>query len=386
MSTVRRVTIASRLFRPEHGAAAYRLGVLADELKNQGYEVTVLTTRPPAPFSDAAADDGGVTVRRWPVLRDKGGNVRGYIQYLSFDIPLFFRLLFSRMDVVVVEPPTTTGIASRAACMVRRKPYVHFSADVFSTAASGIGVNKIVVALLRFMEKWVLRGAAGIIAVSEGVRLELLELGIPDELITVVGVGVDTDRFVPVDTPVTPTFVYGGTMSEIHGAEVFVNAFGRVSAAHPEARLLMIGQGVDGPRLRALADEIAPGQVEFRPPQAPEVLSAAFSGAVAGLASVRPGVGYDFAYATKALAALSSGVPVIYAGVGPVAGLIEEHGFGWAVPWDVEPVAQAMAAALETPPTQDERRRAAAWIREHFSLVSVARKSVDVVAAAARRA
>ena len=104
MSTVRRVTIASRLFRPEHGAAAYRLGVLADELKIQGYDVTVLTTRPPAPLSSSAADDGGVTVRRWPVLRDKGGNVRGYIQYLSFDIPLFFRLLFGRMDVVVVEP------------------------------------------------------------------------------------------------------------------------------------------------------------------------------------------------------------------------------------------------------------------------------------------
>lgn len=386
MSTVCRVTIASRLFRPEHGAAAYRLGVLADELEAQGYAVTVLTTRPPSPLPSGKACDGGVRVRRWPVLRDKGGNVRGYIQYLSYDIPLFFRLLFSRMDVVVVEPPTTTGIASRVACMLRRKPYVHFSADVFSTAASGIGVNRFVVALLRIMERWVLRGAAGIIAISEGVRTELLELGIPEDLITVVGVGVDTDRFVPVDMIVTPTFVYGGTMSEIHGAEVFVRAFGRVSTTHPEARLLMIGQGVDGPRLRDLAQDLAPGQVEFRPPQPPEVLSAAFSAAVAGLASVRPGVGYDFAYATKALAALASGVPVIYAGVGPVGVLIEEEGFGWAVPWEVEPVAQAMMAALKAPPSQVERQRAAAWIREHFSLASVARKSVDVVSAAGRRA
>ncbi|MGX7824001.1 glycosyltransferase [Actinokineospora sp. 24-640] len=112
-----RVTIVSRLFRPETGADAYRLGALADELAVRGHQVRVLTTVPP---KGTRIDDGGLDVRRWPVLRDKGGNVRGYVQYLSYDIPLFFRLLLTRGDVVVVEPPTTTGVVSRVACAARR--------------------------------------------------------------------------------------------------------------------------------------------------------------------------------------------------------------------------------------------------------------------------
>jgi glycosyltransferase involved in cell wall biosynthesis len=369
----------SRLFRPETGAAAYRLGALADELVARGYQVRVLTTRPPKGVRIA---DDGLDVRRWPVLRDKGGNVRGYVQYLSYDIPLFFRLLFTRTDVVVVEPPTTTGIASRVACAVKRRPYVHFSADVFSTAAEGIGVNRTVVKVLKFMERWVLRGSAAIIAVSDGVRSDLLTLGVPEEPISVVGVGIDTARFAYAPAPATPTLVYGGTMSEIHGADVFIRAFARISAAHPEARLLMIGQGVDVPMLKDLANKLAPGRVEFRTPQPAETLSAEFATAAAALASVKPGVGYDFAFATKALAGLSAGAPVIYAGVGPMGTLIRDNDLGWAVDWEADAVAEAMDKALTNPPAQALRARLSEWVRDHHSLRSVAAKSVEVISRA----
>jgi glycosyltransferase involved in cell wall biosynthesis len=375
-----RVTIVSRLFRPEAGAAAYRLGALADELVAQGCQVRVLTTVPP---KGAVIDDAGLDVRRWPVLRDKGGNVRGYVQYLSYDVPLFFRLLCTRADVVVVEPPTTTGVVSRVACALRRRPYVHFSADVVSTAAEGIGVNPMVVRVLRVLERWVLQGSRNVVAVSEGVERNLLALGVSADKITVVGVGIDTTRFVftPTDTPAR-TFVYGGTMSEIHGAEVFVRGFAKVADRHPDARLLMVGQGVDVPKLTALAQELAPGKVEFRPPQSAAHLSAEFSSAVAALASVRPSAGYDFAFATKALASLSAGAPVIYAGVGPMSEVIRDNDLGWAVGWDAAEVAEAMDKALADEPTTARRRALSRWADENYSLRTVAKKTAAVVDAA----
>ncbi|GGS21092.1 glycosyltransferase family 4 protein [Actinokineospora fastidiosa] len=371
-----RITIVSRLFRPETGAAAYRLGALADELAARGHQVRVLTTVPPR---GARIEDAGLDVRRWPVLRDKGGNVRGYVQYLSYDIPLFFRLLLTRSDVVVVEPPTTTGVSSRVACMLRRTPYVHFSADVVSTAAEGIGVNRTVVRVLKVLERWVLRGSRAVIAVSDGVLRDLEDLGVPAELVTVVGVGIDTTRFAYAERPSTPTLVYGGTMSEIHGAEVFVRAFAKVADRHPEARLLMIGQGTDVPMLKDLAQRLAPGRVEFRTPQPAEHLSGEFAAAAASLASVRPGVGYDFAFATKALAGLSSGAPVIYAGVGPLGPLVRENGLGWAVDWDVDAVSEAMEKALADHPAPERRAALSRWVRENHSLESVAGKAADVV-------
>lgn len=375
----RRVTIVSRLFRPEPGAAAFRLGALADELVARGYDVRVLTTVPP---KGTCIDDGSLDVRRWPVLRDKGGNVRGYVQYLSYDIPLFFRLLFTRSDMVVVEPPPTTGVVSRLACALKRTPYFHYSADVVSTAAEGIGVNSTIVRVLKAIERWVLRGACGILAVSDGVKEQLLSLGASVDRIEVVGVGIDTTRFdfVPGDEwQPEKKLVYGGTMSEIHGAEIFVRAFAKIAEKHPDASLLMIGQGVDVPMLRELANELIPGRVDFRPPQPPRQLSHEFATASAALASVRPGAGYDFAFATKALSSLSGGAPVIYAGAGPMGPIIRDNNLGWAVSWEVDAVAEAMDKSLVDQPDSERRQRLSEWVRVNHSLRAVAARSVGAI-------
>lgn len=374
-----RVTIVSRLFRPEAAAAAYRLGALADELIAQGYEVSVLTTRPPP---GEPIDDSGADVRRWPVLRNREGAVRGYLQYLSYDIPLFFRLLSHRTDAVVVEPPPTTGAVSRVACALKRIPYFHYSADVVSTAAEGIGVNNAVVRALKAVERWVLRGSRAVIAVSEGVRDDLLALGVPNDLITVVGVGVDTSRFefFPAYSPhQAKKLVYGGTMSELHGADIFVRGFSRVVDRHPDAKLLMIGQGSEVANLRRLASDLAPGRVEFHGPQAPERLRREFATASAALASLKPGCGYDFAFTTKALSSLSAGAPVIYAGVGPMARIIRQNELGWAVDWHEGAVSEAMDEALIATVTAGRRVELSRWVKENHSLRSVAANVVEAI-------
>ncbi|MGX7824000.1 glycosyltransferase [Actinokineospora sp. 24-640] len=248
-----------------------------------------------------------------------------------------------------------------------------------STAAAGIGVNRVVVKVLKVLERWVITGSRAVIAVSDGVLRDLAALGAPTGRVTVVGVGVDTRRFAYVERPPTKTLVYGGTMSEIHGAEVFVRAFATVAPKHPGAVLLMVGQGTDVPALKALAEDLAPGRVEFHPPRPAEDLSARFASASAALASVKPSAGYDFAYATKALAGLSAGAPVIYAGVGPLTAIVRDNGLGWAVEWDADAVSEAMDQALAEHPDPARRAALSQWVRENHSLEAVARKAVDVI-------
>ena len=131
-----RVVIASRLFPPEPGAAAFRLGWLARTLHERGVHVDVMTTRPPAVVRSSRQADTPLFVSRWPVLRDKGGNVRGYLQFASFDGPLFLRLLLHPGDVIVSEPPPTTGAVVRTVAALRRVRYVYYAADVSSSAAA----------------------------------------------------------------------------------------------------------------------------------------------------------------------------------------------------------------------------------------------------------
>lgn len=344
-------------------------------LEARGHEVKVLTSKAPGETSSTRS------VRRWPVIRDKAGAVRGYLQYASFDLPLFFRLLFApRGDLIIVEPPPTTGAVVRMAGALKRTPYAYFAADVSSVAAEGIGVSGAVVAVLRKLEGWVLGGAHTVFTVSEGVSQAVKKLGAKPERTICVGTGIDTSKF-SSEGPVSHSgryFVYAGTMSEIQGASVFIDAFSQITEEHPDARLFMYGHGVEREELEERARPLGEC-VQFPGTVGAEELSAVLRGARAGLASVRPAKGYDFAYATKAFASLSCGSPVIYSGVGPMKELIVEADLGYSVPWSSEAVADAMRLALETEPSIEQRQKLAQWVEQHHSLQAVgARISVEL--------
>ena len=377
MQSPRSIVIASRLFVPEAGAAPFRLNALAAALDGAGHGVTVLTTRPP----DGTRSEG--RVRRWPVIRDSTGAVRGYLPYASFDIPLFFRLLLTRkLSLVVVEPPPTTGVVARLVCRLRRVPFVYFAADVTSSAARGIGVSPVVVRVLRRVEAWVLRGAAGVLAVSDGVRSEIIALGVNPSRVVVVGTGIDTVTFSPqgeVAEPGYPYLIYTGTMSEVHGAGVFIEAFALVASKNRAVRLRMLGQGVEARDLEAMAERLSPGRVDFPGSVKGDQVARWLRGAVAALASVRPERGYDFAFATKALVALSCGTPVIYSGVGPLRAKIAGTNLGWGVDWDPAQVAAAMIEALKARDSAARRQERSDWVENGYSLDSVARRASDAI-------
>lgn len=371
----KKAIIASRVYAPEGTAAAYRLEQLALALKKRGYSVLVLTTSAPdGPRSEPA-------VRRWPVLRDKSGSVRGYLQYASYDIPLFFRLLCApRADLVVVEPPPTTGLVARAALALRRVPYFYYSADVTSAAVKTIKAPRVVISLVTAMERFVLKGAKGVLAISDGVLDELRELSPDVSKVTVVGTGVDTSIYNPEGACApsdVPYFVYAGTMSEFQGSEVFVEAFVRVAQRHPTVRLEMFGGGVDLRRLKKIAEPVT-DRVTFHGFVASEVVASHLRGAQAGLASVRPGLGYDFAIPTKALVSVACGTPLLFAGVGPIREIAAERALGWAVDWEVNAVTEAMLEAAESPATRLSSATVE-WLQEHYSLQAAAERGCDAI-------
>jgi glycosyltransferase involved in cell wall biosynthesis len=188
---------------------------------------------------------------------------------------------------------------------------------------------------------------------------------------------VDTDVFHPVPTrgvaAVTepPTLVYAGTMSELQGAGVFVEAFAAVAAEFPEARLVMYGQGAQQASLHERARALAPGRVEFRGIAPGDEVAAALSRAWVGLASLHPGMGYDYAFPTKMFASTACGTPVLYAGPGPGRAMTTEYRLGWACDWDVDQTAALMREALAHPPTAQDRTRLRDWTLAHASQSSV---------------
>ena len=389
------VTLATRTFTPEPTAAALRLGALARALAAGGDRVRVLTSRLASSVAsdarrladggvDAGEGAGLVEVRRAPVLRDRTGAVRGYLSYLSFDVPLVSRLLTTpRPDVVVCEPPPTTGVAVRLACAARRVPYVYYCADIVSDAAALAGVPGLVVRTVAGLESFALRGARRVIAVSDGVARRARDMGARD--VAVVPNGVRVPEAVATGTPEGfptcggPVFVYAGTVAQWLAPEVFVDAFERVRARLGDARLVFVGQGSGWDAIAERSRGVA--GVEMIPAVSAEEADRWMARATATLASLRPG-GYDYAYPTKILASLAQGTPVIYAGPGQAARDIAEGELGVACNLNADEIAEAMVGLASGTAAWVGAEGARAWVSMHRSVEASSCAAAAVVRSA----
>lgn len=384
-----RVTIASRIFDPEPSAASFRLGALAKMLSEGGHDVTVLTVNPPKSLAHQIADmQRSYRVRRAAVLRDKADYVRGYLQYMSFDIPLFFRVLFGRkVDVIVAEPPPTTGFFVRLAAAVRRTPYVYYAADIWSDGAAHTGAPSWIISLVRKIERFAMNGAATVLSVSESLTHRLSEIGIVRNVLT-VGNGVDAEAFIggrnaeaQFERNSPPEFIYAGIASEWHGAGIFVEAFPQVLAEVPEAKLRFIGGGSEVKALHHRAMELGVAHaVVFEPYMPPSELAPILRGAAAAVASIRPGHGNEYTFPTKLYGAVLCGAPAVFAGVGPAIEFLatEIDGIPLGASVELEPaaVSEAMLGVLTTQDKPEQREKVAAWGLQNVSLSGVASRVV----------
>ena len=410
------VLLATRIHLPEAAAASFRLDSVEKALVADGMAVRVLTSRAPADAPRGEPDPEGVEVSRWPVLRDSSGYLRGYVPYLSFDLPLALRLLMApRPEAILVEPPPTTGAVVRVVAALRAIPYVWYAADVWSAAAASTGAADIVVRAVEKLEAFAVGGATRVIAVNDGVAQSVAELvnAAPDDeswaqRIRVVPNGIDTTVFdAHGPTPSEqdrariglngPYFVYAGTASEWQGADVFVHALAQVRRTHPKAQLLFLGRGTAWQEITEAASQLPAGPggspAVIMHPAVPAAEAAVWQrGAAAALVSIKPGQGYDFAYPTKVLSALGCGTPVLFAGRGPVSADVRDFDLGWAAEHDAAAVAEAMRTALDTYDAEiaSGARPATAqrfhdWVEDHRSLRATGQSAARVVQEAAGR-
>lgn len=380
------VRIVSRIYVPEAAAASFRLAGVAQALRDKGVEVEVVTTTAPP---GVAADEQG-RVRRFPVLRDKEGYVRGYLQYLSFDIPAFFRVLFSpRAAITLVEPPPTTGFFMRIAQRILGVPYVYYLPDLWG-AASASFAPKLVVTAVKALETFAVRGAEAVIAVNEEIAETARTMGAKS--VYLIPNGIDTDTFTSKVKPLSraerddngladaPYFIYTGTASEWQGASIFISALAQVIDNIPH-HLVFLGKGSDWDLLKEQAEQPdLKGRVHVLQTLPPGETARWIAGADAGLVSIKTGVGYDHAYPTKVLSTLACGTPVIYAGLGPARADIVDNSLGFCADYSVSSISKVFSDFDTGKSTLENREQRRQWVVNNRSLRASSRAVAKVLA------
>lgn len=225
-----------------------------------------------------------------------------------------------------------------------------------------------------------------VIAVSEKVKAHLVAQGLKEDRIRVVHNGVDLVKFQPRDVrdakiacgydPEEPLFGVFGRLSSEKGQRVAIEAMFLINREHPEARLIIVGDGKDRQELETTAEALGiRGNVHFT----------GFAQDVRGLMSACDAVivpstrGEGFGLAAVEAMALER--PVVAAAQGGLVEIVIPGETGLlATPSDPKGIADACIELLANPEmARSMALKGRARVEEHFALGTQMRKLLDIL-------
>jgi glycosyltransferase involved in cell wall biosynthesis len=263
-----------------------------------------------------------------------------------------------RADVVYAHFLFPTGAIAAAASRRGRIPYV--------VTAHGQDVRNLDRRGPRRATEGAVRDASAVIAVSEHLARQLRGAGIALPPVHVVNMGVDLRRFAPGDRGAArarlgvpadgPLVAAVGGLTERKNPLTLLQAFARVRARRPEARLALVGDGPLAGAVDAGARRLGLADAVLRPGAVPHAQVADWVTAADTLALVSRVEPLGIA----ALEALAAGRPVVATAVGGAREVVPDPGAGRVVdPADPGAIAAALLAVLDDPPSPEACRRAA---------------------------
>lgn len=202
-----------------------------------------------------------------------------------------------------------------------------------------------------------IRAADHVICVSEALRKVAIDCGVPYKRVTVIGNGVDLDKFAPVETAQAraalglpdeaKVLVSIGTLVERKGFHVVIDALPALLVLHPTLRYVIVGgagpEGDLSAQLHRQVDRLnLRGHVHFLGALPPDSLHVPLSAAnVFVLATSYEG------WANVFLEAMACGLPVVTTRVGGNAQVVNDPALGTLVAvGDIPALTAAIDAAL----------------------------------------
>jgi colanic acid biosynthesis glycosyl transferase WcaI len=349
-----KILVLTNNYPPEMGAASQGYYELATSLHALGHSITVVTGFPRYRMHEKRehglfrreTEDGVNIVRVASLPFDVTGPIMRGIDHLYLAASMVAGgCLARRHDVVFAySPPLTLGISAWALDRVWRVPSVVNVQDLFPKYAIDTGLmnNKGLIRGFEAMEHFIYRNARSIVVHSDGNEQHVISLGGSPDRVSVIPNWADTDFIVPgprhnearVEWGLHDEFVvqYSGTMGYQQDLDTLVDAAALLKD-RVEIAFVLIGDGVQRPRLMSKAQELSLHNVIFPPMQPweryPLTMQAADACPIALAKDVQtPGI------PSKIFSIMAAGKPVLLSvpAASDATGLVEETGCGLVVP------------------------------------------------------
>lgn len=372
-----KILYVSQYFPPEMGAPAARAAELAHHWAQAGHEVSVLTGFPNHPTGVVPEEwrsrlrrvtyqekVGEVNVFRtwlWPLPNRKAHERMR--NYASFFLSAAVRgLSLPRPDVIIAtSPQLLVALAGWWLSFAREIPFVFEVRDLWPESLTAVGLgneDSLLHHALGVIAGFLYQRANRIVVVTPAFREHLIRhWRVPEEKISVVENGVETDLFSP-QTPAADLALrrelgaenkflvcYVGTMGMAHGLETLLDAAGQLQQQDARVLFLLLGEGAEKERLKTLAHAHGLASIRFLDQQPHEKIPAFISASDACLVLLKKTDVFKTVIPTKMLEFMSCARPVIVGVDGQAREIVEAAEAGFTI--DPEN-AGALAQAIQT--------------------------------------
>jgi len=373
-----RILFLTQWFQPE---PFFKGLPFAKALREKGHDVEVLTGFPNYPggkvypgyhvrFYQRETMDG-IKVHRVALYPSHDiSALRRILNYLSFSLSAFLLgpWLVEKPDVIYVYNLVTLGPPAFLLRFLFGAKVIIDVQDLWpeSVANSKMLGNKAVLNVLNGICGWIYRGADRLTVLSPGFKQELMNRGLSSEHIEVIYNWCDETSIAVSASPIgavkQPEFagkfvvLFAGAMGLAQGLDTVLDCARLCREPLPDIQFVLIGGGVDRPRLQKRVEEKGLDNVTFLPPRSMETMGAIFALADALLVHLKDDPLFRITIPSKTQAYLYTGKPIIMAMRGDAADLVREAGAGIVCePDDPQEMMNAINTLYEMP--EIERRK-----------------------------
>ena len=353
-----RVWLMTAYFPPDTGSAAHLFYELGMTLAEQGHDVTVITG---FPSYHAQGDLSPYRRRLWlnETLDQKLGVARVLVPQVLRDTPTgrglwqfscatsfaLRGLILPKPDILLLySPPLPLGLAAWLLRLLRGIPFVLNIQDLFPQSAIDLGVLRsgLLIGFFERLERFLYLCADHVTVHSTGNREHVLAHGVEPGKVTVMHNWVDTDFIRPGERHngfsrehgLDGKFVvsFAGVIGHSQDLDVILEAAGLLRDSS-RIHFLIVGDGVEKPRLEQKAQDMSLPNVQFLPMQPRHCYPAILHASDVSLATLHAEVATPVV-PSKILSIMASGRPVIACInlTGDAPHLIQEAQCGYALP------------------------------------------------------
>lgn len=353
-----KVLVFYQYFGTSKGSWSTRYYEFARRWVNAGMDVTIITS--PYEKSDIQAN-GFISRQNIEGINlivinvpdsNRIGVLRRAMRSLLFSIISVWYAITLKYDLIISSSgPITVGIPALAGNILRRKPFIFETRDLWP--AGGIEMGKI---KNPFLIQWALkfegilyRKAKTVITCSEGQK-QHIQSRYPKINIETIPHGGDLELFgdpgvTPVSTHGKFLFTHIGSLGLIHNCRLIIDAALYISKHFPDhkLRIAFIGEGAEKADLIKLAEKYHLTFVEFHELMPKEALPPWIKASRATLFTTLNNVVQNTSCPNKIFDSFAAGVPVIQTTTGWIKVLFEKEKCGINVaPDNPEMLATAM--------------------------------------------